>query len=346
MPSIETLPADAASAALPTAADVDAAAARLKGRALLTPLLEYPLISERLGFRLLVKAETLQITGSFKFRGASNRLLAARAADPALKAVVAFSSGNHAQGVAAAARLLGLRATIVMPADAPRIKVDNTRALGAEVVPYDRRGEDREAIARAIAEREGGLIVPPYDDPHVIAGQGTVGLEICQQAAALGVVPDVVMAPCSGGGLIAGIALAVKARHPGAAIHAAEPEGYDDLRRSLAAGTRLGNASAAPSICDALMAERPGRLTFPIHQRLLAGAFAVSEDAVLDAMNLALRHLKLVVEPGGAAALAAALGQRAALAGRNVVVVCSGGNADPALIQQAAGRDDPLVGIA
>jgi threonine dehydratase len=336
MPSIDVLIS-------PGPQDVEAAAARLQGRALVTPLLEFPLLSERLGFRLLIKAETLQITGSFKFRGASNCLLAALEADPKLRAVVAFSSGNHAQGVAAAARMLGLKATIVMPADAPLIKVANTRALGAEVVPYDRRGEDREAIARAIAARDGGRIVPPFDDPHVIAGQGTVGREICEQSAALGLVPDVVLAPCSGGGLIAGIALAVKDRLPQTEIYAAEPADFDDLRRSLAAGSRVRNEGNASSICDALLSPQPGQITFPIHQRLLAGAFAVSDEKVLDAMNLALRHLKLVVEPGGAAALAAALAQRAAFAGKNVVVVCSGGNADPEMIQRAADRDDPLT---
>ncbi|WP_374656090.1 threonine/serine dehydratase [Dongia sp.] len=328
-----------------SAVDVRAAADRLKGRAVETPLLDYPLIGERLGFRLLIKAETLQLTGSFKFRGACNRLLAAKTADPTLRAVVAFSSGNHAQGVAAAAKLLGLKATIVMPADAPSIKVANTRSYGAEVVSYRRHGEDREAIARAIAARDGGLIVPPYDDPFVIAGQGTVGLEICAQSAALNAKPDVVLAPCSGGGLIAGIALAVKEQHPQAAIYAAEPVGFDDLSRSLAAGERIGNQPKAPSICDALMAEKPGALTFPIHRQLLAGARVVSDDAVLDAMNFALRHLKLVVEPGGAAALAAALAMRGDLAGRTVVVVCSGGNADPEMIKRATDRDDPLDGM-
>nr|WP_298688964.1 threonine/serine dehydratase [uncultured Dongia sp.] len=337
----ETLSANTALAA--TAADVKTAAERLRGRAVLTPLLDYPLLSARLGFRLLVKAETLQLTGSFKFRGATNRLLAAKAADPALRAVVAFSSGNHAQGVAAAAQMLGLKATIVMPSDAPAIKVANTRGFGAEVVLYERHAEDREAIARAIAEKDKALIVPPYDDPFIIAGQGTVGLEICAQAAALGVTPEFVLAPCSGGGLVGGVALAIKDQHPQAKIYAAEPAGFDDLRRSLEAGTRLGNAPGKPSICDALMAEKPGALTFPIHQQLLAGSKVVSDDQVLDAMNFALRHLKLVVEPGGAAALAAVLAMRGELAGKNVVVICSGGNADPEMIKRAADRADPLV---
>lgn len=327
----------------PTARDVAAAAVRLKGRALATPLLDYPLLGERLGFRLLVKAETLQLTGSFKFRGAANCLLAALEADPQLQAVVAFSSGNHAQGVAAAARMLGLHATIVMPQDAPAMKIANTRRLGAEVVLYDRFGEDREAIARGIAASQGGRIVPPFDDPEVIAGQGTVGAEICAQAAAMDVAPDVVIAPCSGGGLIAGIALAVKDRLPQAEIFAAEPDGFDDLRRSLAAGERVRNEGGTASICDALMSPMPGAITFPIHQRLLAGGFAISDDQALDAMNLALRHAKLVLEPGGAVALAAAIAERARLKGKNVVVVASGGNADPEMIQRAIARPDPLA---
>jgi threonine dehydratase len=210
-------------------------------------------------------------------------------------------------------------------------------------VLYERHKQDREAIAREIAAKDGALIVPPYDDPFIIAGQGTAGLEICAQAAALGVVPDVVLAPCSGGGLIAGTALAIKDQHPQAAIYAAEPAGYDDLARSLAAGERLGNTPTQPSICDALMAERPGALTFPIHQRLLAGSKPVSDDQILDAMNFALRHLKLVVEPGGAAALAAAWAMRGELAGKTVVVICSGGNADPEMIKRAADRADPLL---
>lgn len=326
-----------------SAADVRTAADRLKGRAIVTPLLDYPLVSERLGFRLLIKAETLQITGSFKFRGASNRLLAAKAADPSLRAVVAFSSGNHAQGVAAAAKLLGLKATIVMPSDAPAIKVANTKGYGAEVVLYQRHTEDREAIARAIAERDGGLIVPPYDDPFIIAGQGTSGLEITTQIKALGAAPDVVIAPCSGGGLVGGVATAVKDVFPQTAVYAAEPAGYDDLSRSLAAGERLPNKPTAPSICDALMAEKPGALTFPIHRKLLAGSKVVSDEAVLDAMSFAQRHLKLVVEPGGAAGLAAALAMRDELKGKTAVVICSGGNADPEMIKRAADRGDPLL---
>lgn len=324
----------------PTAADVDAAAQRLAGRIQRTPLLEFPLLSAKLGFRLLVKAETLQVTGSFKFRGASNCLLAAREKDPSLKAVVAFSSGNHAQGVAAAAQMLDLKATIVMPSDAPRIKVENTKGFGAAVVSYDRYTEDREAIAKEIAARDNALIVPPFDHPHVIAGQGTSGREICEQMAERGLVPDAVLAPCSGGGLIAGIALAVKARYPNAQIYATEPKDFDDLGRSLKAGERLRNEPGPNSICDALLSPIPGEITFPIHIKLLAGAFAVSDEQVLDAMNLALRQMKLVIEPGGATSLAAIVAERKSFAGKNVVVVSSGGNADPEMIERALARPE------
>lgn len=324
----------------PTAADVDAAAERLAGRIQRTPLLEFPLLSAKLGFRLFVKAETLQVTGSFKFRGASNCLLAAKEKDPSLKAVVAFSSGNHAQGVAAAAQMLGLKATIVMPSDAPRIKVENTKGFGATVVSYDRRNEDREAIAKEIAARDNALIVPPFDHPHVIAGQGTSGREICEQMAERGLIPDAVVAPCSGGGLVAGIALAVKARHPQAEIHAAEPKDFDDLGRSLKAGKRVRNEPGPNSICDALLSPIPGEITFPIHQQLLAGAFAVSDEQALDAMNLALRQMKLVIEPGGATSLAAVIAERKSFAGKNVVIVSSGGNADPEMIERALARPE------
>jgi threonine dehydratase len=234
-----------------------------------------------------------------------------------------------------------------MPSVAPQVKVANTRAYGAHVVFYERRTEDRAAIASSIAARKNALVVPPYDDPYVIAGQGTAGLEICAQASALGLRPDVVIAPCSGGGLVAGIALAVRDAFPAAAIYAAEPADYNDLERSLAAGERVANRPAAPSICDALMAERPGALTFPIHRRMLAGSRAVSDEAVLDAMNFALRHLKLVVEPGGAAGLAAALAMRSPdgrneFLGRTVVVLCSGGNADPEMIRLAMSRTETV----
>jgi threonine dehydratase len=324
------MPSSAASdsaRAVPGIEDVRAAAGRLAGRAVPTPLLESPVVNARLGGRLLVKAETLQRTGSFKFRGAYNTIVQLDAA--ARRAgVVAYSSGNHAQGVAAAAQLLGIPATIVMPADAPAIKIANTRGYGAEVVLYDRYRESREETAQRIASARGASIIPPFDHPHVIAGQGTAGLELAAQAAALGVGLDAVIVPCSGGGLAAGCALALEAESPGTLVYSAEPLGFDDLRRSLLAGERVGNEAAARSICDALLAPMPGAIPFAILRRRLAGGLAVSDAEVLAAMAVAFADYKLVVEPGGAAALAAVLSGKLAIAGKTVAVVASGGNVD------------------
>ena len=313
----------------PTAADVDGAAARLKGHAVRTPLLFSEALSARVGARVFVKPEVLQRTGSFKFRGAYNRMVQIDAACKAA-GVVACSSGNHAQGVAAAARLLGMPAVIVMPSDAPEMKKARTRALGAEVVEYDRATGDRDAIAQSLAVGHGATLVPPYDDPHVIAGQGTVGLEICEDLAALGLAPDLVAAPVSGGGLLAGIALAVKSRHPQARVVACEPAGFDDHARSFRSGVRERNAQATGSFCDALLAPTPGALTFEV-TRSLAGEGAVVSDAeVARAVAVAFQELKLVVEPGGAVALAALLEGRLGPSVRTVVIVLSGGNVDAA----------------
>jgi threonine dehydratase len=329
--------ASAAQPALPGIADIEAAAARLSGVAALTPLLEAEAVNARLGGRLLVKAECLQRTGAFKIRGAYNALAALDAA-ARRRGVVAFSSGNHAQGVAAAARLLGMTATIVMPRDAPAIKVAGTRAWGAEIVFYDRHGEDRETIAAGLAAAGGATLLPPYDDARVIAGQGTVGLELAAQAASLGARLDAVVVPCSGGGLVGGIALALAAASPGTAVYAAEPAGLDDLARSLAAGSRVANDPGARSICDALLAPTPGILTFAIARRLLGGSLAVSDDAVMDAMTVAFADYKLVAEPSGAAALAAVLSGALAIAGRTVAVVLSGGNVDRAAFARVLAR--------
>jgi threonine dehydratase len=246
---------------------------------------------------------------------------------------VAFSSGNHAQGVAAAARLLGIPATIVMPADAPRVKLQNTIALGAEVITYDRLRESREALAARLAAERGAVLVPSFDDPEIIAGQGTVGLEIAEQAAALGVRLDDVIVCTSGGGLVAGTALAIRALSPATRVWTAEPEGHDDHRRSLASGRRETNAPGTRSICDALLAPEPGVLTFEINRRLLAGGVAVSDAEVREAIGYAARTLKLVVEPGGAVALAAVLAGRIDPRGRAVAVVLSGGNIDDELLR-------------
>ncbi len=323
--------------ALPGLDDVQAAARRLAGIVRRTPLLAGTPLDELTGGRILLKVESLQRTGSFKIRGAYNRLV--QLDDEARRrGVVAFSSGNHAQGVAAAAKLLGMPATIVMPSNAPAIKLANTRALGAEVVLYDRFTEDREQIARRIVAERGATLVPAYDDPHVVAGQGTVGLELMQQAAELGLVPEQVLVPCSGGGLTSGTAIAVQALAPQAAVYGVEPEAFDDTRRSLAAGKLLKNPPEARSICDALQSSPPGQLTFAINRERLAGILTVSDAEVESAMARACRDLKLVVEPGGAVALAALLSGKIPAAGRVTAVILSGGNVDAATLIAALSR--------
>jgi threonine dehydratase len=316
------------SPALPvSSADVDAAAGVLASFAVRTPLLSPPVLCDRVGAKVFLKPEVLQRTGSFKFRGAFNKLssipLNARGGG-----VVAFSSGNHAQGVAAAAQILNMPATIVMPADAPLSKRERTKAFGAEVVLYDRDREDREAIARDIAGKRGATLVPPYDDPKVIAGQGTVGREIAEDLTALGVTPDIVVAPASGGGLIAGVATAIKARFPQAMLMSAEPEAFDDHARSLRAGRREPHKASGRTICDALMASIPGEITFAINSRLLTKGVTASDAEVGAAVGFAFRELKLVVEPGGAVGLAALLAGQIDARGKTVVIVLSGGNVD------------------
>ena len=315
---------------LPTAADVDAAAERLAGVAVRTPLISSPALDALTGGRVFLKAETLQRTGSFKFRGAYNKL-SSLAPDMRRCGVVAFSSGNHAQGVAAAAKLLDMPAVIVMPHDAPRRKRERTAALGAEVVLYDREREDREAISRRIAASRGAVLVPPYDDPFVIAGQGTTGREIAEDVAQFGLTLDCVIVNASGGGLTAGVALAVKARAPGARIYTAEPEGFDDHARSFRSGRRERNAVLTGSMCDALMSQMPGELTFEVNRALVADGVTATEAEVARAVGFAFHELKLVVEPGGAVALAALLAGKLGIADKTAVVVLSGGNIDPEL---------------
>ncbi|MBN9513868.1 MAG: threonine/serine dehydratase [Alphaproteobacteria bacterium] len=322
---------------LPTFADVQAAARRLDGVTIRTPLLENERVNRALGGRLFIKAECLQRTGSFKLRGAYNFLAAMNEADRA-KGVVGWSSGNHAQGLAEAARLLGVKATIVMPSDAPALKVANTKASGAEVILYDRVKDSREEIGHGIAAKTGATIVPPYDHPWILTGQGTAGIEIAEQAKALGITLDAVAAPCSGGGLATGVALGVKGISPTTSVHAGEPAGFDDLARSLATGTKQKNEKLSGSICDALLAPTPGDVTFPLAQKVLGPGLVVSDDEVLDAMELAFREFKLVVEPGGAVALAAALTGKLPVKGRAVAVVCSGGNVDHEIFKRALGR--------
>src|ERR1700736_2244599 len=307
--------------------DIDAAARVVAAFAVPAPLLSFPVLNERVGTTVFLKPEMLQRTGSFKFRGAFNKL-SSIPQDKRSGGVVAFSSGNHAQGVAAAAQILNMQATIVMPSDAPLSKRERTKAYGAEVVLYDRDREDREAIANGIAGKRGATLVRPYDDPFVIAGQGTVGREIAEDMAALGLTPDIVVAPASGGGLVAGVATAIKARHPQATLMWAEPEAFDDHARSLRAGRREPHSSTGRTICDALMASIPGEITFAINSRLLAKGVTASDAEVGVAVGFAFRELKLVVEPGGAVGLAALLAGHIDARGKNVVIVLSGGNVD------------------
>lgn len=308
-------------------ADIRDAARRIKGVAIRTPLLESPILNEKLDARVLIKPEVLQRTGSFKFRGAYTKI---SRIDPAKRpaGVVAYSSGNHAQGVAHAAALHDCPATIVMPGDAPAIKIENTRSYGAEVVLYDRYTENREQIGRRICTEKGATLVPPYDDLDVMCGQATVGLEIAEDLDAIGAGADLIVSPCGGGGLISGTAAAAEHLCPDTKVWGVEPEGFDDTARSLAEGVRVSNDPAARTICDALASPTPGELTFAINQRLLAGCLAVSENDVADAMAEAFQKLKIVVEPGGAVALAAIMKGHLDIKGLTVVVICSGGNVD------------------
>jgi len=323
-----------ASSEIPVFDDVKDAAGRLAGRALPTPLVESALLNDALCFRLLVKAEVLQRTGSFKFRGAYN-CVSRLSEDERRRGVVTYSSGNHAQGVAAAAQALGVAATIVMPKDAPAVKIANTRAYGADVVLYDRRTENREAMGAKLAAERGLTLIKPYDDRYIISGQGTIGLEVAGETRARGIVIDAMIVPCGGGGLISGCALAIANESPGTKVYAAEPKGWDDTGRSLKAGTRLSNPPGGSLLCDALLAPTPGEMTFVLNSRLLAGAFVVDDAAVYKAMATAFKHLKLVVEPGGAVALAAVLTTAAEWRGKTVCVVCSGGNVDADVFKTA-----------
>lgn len=309
-----------------------AAAARLAGHARVTPLLNAPLLDAAFGRRVFVKAECLQLTGSFKFRGA---WAAVSALPPGTRGVLACSSGNHGQGVALAAARHGLPAVVVMPADAPAVKIANTRAYGAEVVLYDRATEDRDALGAALCAERGLALIRPYDDAQVIAGQGTVGLEIADQARAAGIDAADVQVCCGGGGLSAGIATALQARAPGLRVRPVEPQGFDDMARSLATGQRQRNAGTTGSVCDAILTPTPGELTLPILQRLSGPGMVVTDDQALQAMVLAFTHLRIVLEPGGAVALAAALFHGAT---DPVICVASGGNADPALFGAALAR--------
>jgi threonine dehydratase len=319
---------------LPTVSDVRSAAERIKGKAYKTPVLESSLLNEKLGCRLLVKPETLQRTGSFKFRGAYN-CISRIAEDRRKSGIVAYSSGNHAQGVAAASQMMELPALIVMPKDAPEIKVKNTQSYGAEIVFYDRFGENREEIGEKLVQERSATLVRPYDDPMIIAGQGTVGLEMAHQVQEMDARLDLFLSPCGGGGLISGCALALNAETPETEIYAVEPEGFDDTARSLDAGKRMVNAPSCQSICDALLSPEPGELTFQINSKLLKGGVSVSDNLAREAMRVAFEYLKLVVEPGGAVALAAVLSGQIDTHGKTVGIVLSGGNVDREVFKNA-----------
>lgn len=314
---------------------IEAAAERLDGKIRVTPLLNAPLLDDLAGRRVWVKPECLQHTGSFKYRGALSAISALPEAQRA-RGILAFSSGNHAQGIALAARQFGTAAVIIMPKDAPQMKIDNTRALGAELVFYDRaNGEDRDAIGDDLSSRRGLTLVKPFDDPEVIAGQGSAGLEIAQQAAAAGIKNADVLVCCGGGGFASGIALALKARAPGLRVRPVEPAGFDDVARSLRAGRHVRNEKFSGSLCDAIVTPTPGDLTFPILSRLAGPGLVVSDDEALRAMALAFEHLKVVAEPGGAVALAASLFRKDEIEGDDVIVTISGGNVDAEVFEMA-----------
>ena len=315
---------------------INAAAARLAGRARLTPLLSSPFLDDIAGRRVWVKAECLQHTGSFKFRGGWSAV-SALPPEQRRHGVIAFSSGNHAQGVALAAQLHGCPAVIIMPADAPRMKIENTRALGAEVVLYDSATQDRDALGATLAAARGLSLIKPYDDAQVIAGQGTVGLEIAAQAATEGVTHADVLVCCGGGGLTSGIALALAANAPGLRARPCEPAGFDDVTRSLASGSIQRNSRLSGSVCDAIVTPQPGALTFPILNRLCGPGLVVSDAEAMQAVALAFARLKIVLEPGGAVALAAALFRPGQIEGDAVIAVATGGNVDPDIFAQCLG---------
>lgn len=313
---------------------IEAAAERLSGHVRETPILTSPFLDRIAGRRVLVKPECLQHTGSFKFRGAWSAI-SALDTEARKRGVIAYSSGNHAQGVAHAATRHDVRSVIIMPSDAPHLKIENTRALGAEVILYDRASESREEIGETLAAKRGLTLIRPYDEPQVIAGQGTVGLEVAHQAHKLGVTNADVLVCCGGGGLTSGVALALERHAPGLRARPCEPEGFDDVKRSLASGRIQKNSASSGNICDAILTPQPGQITFPILNRLCGPGLAVSETEALQAMAQAFLRLKIVLEPGGAASLAAALFRQDDIQGDTVIVVASGGNVDPQVFAKA-----------
>ena len=313
---------------------IHAAAERIKGFGRETPLLNSPFLDEIAGRHLFVKPECLQHTGSFKFRGAWSAV-SSLTEDERARGVIAFSSGNHAQGIPFAARHFKTPAVVIMPSDAPALKITNTKALGAEVILYDRETEDRDAIGAKLAEERGLTLIKPFDNPLVIAGQGTTGLEIATQAAAEGITSGDVLVPCGGGGLTSGIALALEKHAPDMRVQPVEPQDYDDVVRSLASGKIQRNSKQSGGLCDAIITPQPGDLTFPILKRLCGAGIVVTDDEVLKAMGLIFQRLKIVAEPGGAVAVAAALFHGDQLEGENVIAVISGGNVDADVFKRA-----------
>ena len=307
------------------------AAKRLKGKIVRTPLLKSDHVNKELKSNIYIKAENLQTIGAFKFRGAMNTILQL---PPDAKKVVAWSSGNHAQAVAAAANITEREATIVMPKDSPKTKLNGTIAWGAKIVEYDRNTENREEIGKAIAKEQNAIIIPPFDDVNVIIGQGTAGLEAVEQLKEINVIPDIVLCCCGGGGLIAGVSTSIKANYPNAQIYSVEPENFDDTKKSLEADMIIENTMQHLSICDALLANKPGNITFEINRKNLSGGISVSDTESLIAMKIAYKYFKIVLEPGGAVALAAAISKKIDIKNKNVLVIASGGNVDSDIFEK------------
>jgi threonine dehydratase len=307
------------------------AAKRLKGKIVRTPLLKSDHVNKELKSNIYIKAENLQTIGAFKFRGAMNTILQL---PPDVKKVVAWSSGNHAQAVAAAANITEREATIVMPKDSPKTKLNGTIAWGAKIVEYDRNTENREEIGKAIAKEQNAIIIPPFDDVNVIIGQGTAGLEAVEQLKEINVIPDIVLCCCGGGGLIAGVSTSIKANYPNAQIYSVEPENFDDTKKSLEADMIVENTMQHLSICDALLANKPGNITFEINRKNLSGGISVSDTESLIAMKIAYKYFKIVLEPGGAVALAAAISKKIDIKNKNVLVIASGGNVDSDIFEK------------
>ena len=313
------------------------ASKRLEGKIVRTPILQSKYINEKLESNIFLKAENLQTIGAFKFRGAMNSILQLPSD---IKKVVAWSSGNHAQAVAAASKITGRQATIVMPEDSPKAKLNGTAFWGATIIKYDRNKENREEIGKKIAKNINAKIIPPFDDEKVIIGQGTAGIECIEQLNEINVIPDIVLCCCGGGGLIAGISTALKAKFQNVKIYSVEPENFDDTKKSLKENSIIPNSMKHNSICDALLADKPGKITFEINKLNLTSGLSVSDEEALIAMNTAFKYLKIVLEPGGAVALAAAIFKKIDIRDKNVLVIASGGNVDKDIFENCLNQQE------